>query len=166
MHPLALIAVVARNGVIGNKGALPWRLPDESRHFKATTLGHGLIVGRKTWESLPGSLPGRSVIVVTQTPGYVADGALVANGLDAALALARDGGDDEPHVGGGAGLYAQALPQATRIWLTRVHADVEGDVHFPEWDQAAWRRIEARDHAADGRHAHPFTIEQWRREPA
>jgi dihydrofolate reductase len=160
---LALIAAVARGGVIGRKGGLPWRLPDELKHFKAKTLGHCLILGRKTWESLPGALPGRSVIVVTSRADYVAEGALVAGGLDAALALAEQRGDDEPLVGGGAALYAQALPRATRLWLTRVHADVEGDVFFPEWDASQWRRVDAREHPADERHAYAFTIEEWRR---
>ena len=85
---------------------------------------------------------------------------------DNILALARERGDDEPLVGGGAALYAQALPLATRLWLTRVHADIEGDVYFPEWDEAAWQRVEARDHPADERHAFAFTIEQWQRELA
>jgi dihydrofolate reductase len=163
VEPLAVIAAIARNGVIGRDGDLPWRLPDDLKHFKATTLGHCLILGRRTWESLPGALPGRTSIVVTRRRDYRAEGALVAHHLESAIALARRRDDDEPCVAGGAALYARALPIATRLWLTRVHADVEGDVHFPDWDPAEWVRVEAREHAADPRHAHAFTIEQWRR---
>jgi len=163
MRPLALIAAVARNGVIGRDGGLPWRLPDELKHFKATTLDHCLILGRRTWESLPGALPQRTVIVVSRNPAYRAEGALLADGLDAALLLAHARGDDEPRVAGGAELYAQALPRATRLWLTRVHANVEGDVRFPDWDESSWELAGSRDHAVDERHAYAFTIEEWRR---
>ncbi|MEE2664452.1 MAG: dihydrofolate reductase [Myxococcota bacterium] len=163
MRPLALVAAVARNGVIGRDGDLPWRLPDELKHFKATTLGHCLILGRRTWESLPGALPERTVIVVTRNRAYRAEGALLADGLETALLLADEQGDDEPRVAGGAELYAQALPQATRLWLTRVHADVEGDVRFPNWDESSWQLAHSRDHTADERHAYAFTIEEWRR---
>ena len=164
MRPLALIVAMARDGVIGQDGRLPWRLPDELAHFKATTLGHCLILGRKTWESLPGALPGRTAIVVTRRTDYLADRAgraEVASSVEGAIARARELGDEEPIVAGGAEIYARALPMVTRIWLTRVHADIQGDVHFPEWNAEEWLLIDSRDHAADRRHAHAFTIEQW-----
>jgi len=163
VEALALIAAIARSGVIGRDDDLPWRLPDDLKHFKRTTLGHHLILGRKTWESLPGALPGRTSVVVTRKPDYLAEGALVVTSLDAALALAREQGDDEPVVAGGAEIYALALPRATRLWLTRVHADVEGDVRFPEWSADGWELVSATEHPADARHAHAFTIEEWRR---
>jgi len=161
---LALIAAVGRGGVIGREGDLPWRLPDELRHFKRTTTGHCLIVGRRTWESLPGTLPGRTPIVLTRDERLAPRGDVaVARSLDEAIALAREQGDDEPIVGGGAAVYALALPRATRLWLTRVHADVAGDVRFPDWDaqRDGWQRVAAEPHAADERHAHAFTIEEW-----
>ena len=161
MEPLALIVAVAENGVIGRDGGMPWRLPDELRHFKRTTLGHCLIMGRKTWESLPGALPGRTSIVVTRSTDYRADEALVANDLDGAIALARERGDDEPVVAGGRALYEQALPLATRVWRTVVHAAVDGDVHFPDWETRGWQRTSADEHPADDRHPHAFTIEGW-----
>lgn len=157
----ALIVAVSRNGVIGRDGGMPWRLPDESRHFKRTTLGHCLIMGRKTWESLPGALPGRTSIVVTRSADYEAEGALVAASLEAALELATQQGDDEPFIAGGSALYEQALPTATRLWLTRVHADVDGDVHFPDWDPAQWKLTSSTEHATDDKHAHAFTVEEW-----
>jgi len=184
MRPLALIVAMARDDVIGQNGRLPWRLPDELAHFKATTLGHCLILGRKTWESLPGALPGRTSIVVTRREDYSADragrggradsadsahradpadGVEVASSVEGAIARARELGDEEPIVAGGAEIYTRALPMVTRIWLTRVHADVRGDVHFPEWNAEDWLLIDSRDHAADPRHAHAFTIEQWQR---
>lgn len=163
MRPLALIAAIARGGVIGRDGTLPWRLPDELKHFKATTLGHCLILGRKTWESLPAALPGRTVIVVTRNRGYRAEGALLADGLDTARRLADEHGDEEPLVAGGAELYALALPEATRLWLTRVHADLTGDTWFPEWDESVWQLADSRDHPADEHHAYPFSIEEWQR---
>jgi len=161
MSGLAVIAAVARTGVIGRDGKLPWRLPDDLKHFKSTTLGHCLLLGRRTWESLPGPLPGRTSIVVTRTAGFRAEGALVARSLEEALQLAAQQGDDEPVVAGGAEIYALALPVATRMWLTWVHADVEGDVVFPQWDRTGWQQVESRDHPADPRHDHAFTIEHW-----
>ena len=166
MRSLALIAAVASNGVMGRGGALPWRLPDDLKHFKATTLGHCLLIGRKTWDSLPGPLPGRTSIVITRDRGFEAQGARTAPSLEAALALAAELGDAEPVVAGGAEIYALALPLATRIWFTRVHAEVAGDVCFPPWDGAGWHRVESQEHAADARHAHAFTIEHWCRDAA
>ena len=163
MRALALIAAVAQSGVIGRAGGLPWRLPDDLRHFKAKTLGHCLILGRRTWESLPGALPGRSSIVLTRNADYRAEGARVAATLEAAIAFADELGDAEPVVAGGAEIYAQALPLATRMFLTRVHAEIDGDVIFPKWAVEDWQLALSQNHLADERHAHAFTIEEWRR---
>ena len=160
---LGLIAAIARNGVIGWRGGLPWRLPDDLRHFKRTTLGHCLILGRATWESLPGALPGRTSIVVSRRSDFAPQGAVAVDSFEAALAAARARGDAQPIVAGGAAIYALALPRATRMWLTRVDAEPEGDTWFPAWDEAAWQRVDREDHAADARHAHAFAIETWER---
>ena len=160
---LWVIAAVARNGVIGRDGELPWRLPDDLAHFKRTTLGHCLVMGRKTWESLPGALPGRRSVVVSRNVAYRADGGVVVPDLDAALAEVARVSGERAMVVGGAEIYALALPRAQRMWLTRVDAEVAGDVRFPEWDETGWRRVASRAHAADARHAHPFTIEEWAR---
>ncbi len=177
---LALIAAVAENRVIGRDGDLPWRLPDDLRHFKRTTLGHCLIMGRKTWDSLPAALPGRTTIVLSHNASFEADGALAVSDLDAALAAAAERGDEEPIVAGGAALYELALPRAARMWLTRVHAKIEGDVFFPDWERGwerdeageagaragsgeSWQRVSADLHPADERHAYAFTIEEWQR---
>jgi dihydrofolate reductase len=131
---LTLIAAVARNGVIGNANRLLWRLPEDMQFFKQATLGHAVIMGRKTWQSLPERfrpLPGRRNIVVTRNAGFDAPGAECADSLGAALQ--RVPGDDEVFVIGGAELYAQALPRAQRLLLTELDRDFDGDVRFPSW---------------------------------
>jgi dihydrofolate reductase len=150
-HPgrLLVIAAVAQNGVIGAYGKLPWRLPEDLKHFKALTLGHPVIMGRRTWESLKGPLPGRENVVVTRKRGYEASGASVAASLEGALALCA--GAPVVFVIGGADLYAAALPLADGLVLTEIHRDYEGDVHFPSWNRAEWREAQRNPHqAADG----------------
>lgn len=137
---MTLVAAVANNGVIGKDNALPWHLPEDLKHFKALTTGHVVIMGRKTWESLPERfrpLPGRTNVVVTRNAGYVAPGATVVTSLDAAKKL----GDDRTalFVIGGAELYAHALPLAQRLELTEIAADIEGDAFFPAFDRTQWR---------------------------
>ena len=142
---LTLIAAVARNGVIGIDNRLPWHLPADLKHFKALTLGHAVIMGRKTWESLPAQfrpLPGRRNIVVSRDAGYRAEGAVVVLSLPAALAAAGEGeGDGEAFLIGGAQLYATALPLADRLQLTEIDASFEGDTCFPTIDPGLWREV-------------------------
>jgi dihydrofolate reductase len=154
---------MSQRGVIGSNGTLPWRLPDDLKHFKATTLGHCLIMGRKTWDSLPGALPGRRSIVVSRNAALSISGAECATSIEAALALAETLGDEAPIIAGGAEIYSLAFPFVRRMWITRVHADVEGDVVFPEWDAGGWECVRDDKHDADARHAHAFTIEEWTR---
>lgn len=160
-----LVVAVARNGVIGRDGTLPWRLPDDMRHFKNTTMGHHVIMGRKTWESLRGPLPGRTNVVLTRNRDYRASGATVVTSLDEALKLAGEAGDEEPFVIGGQAVYEAALSRAQCIHLTRVHAEVEGDATFPELSDEAWIEVERREHPADDRHDHAFAICVLRRRP-
>ena len=144
-----LIAAVAKNGVIGARGKLPWHLPEDLRHFKKLTLGHPVIMGRRTWESLGRPLPGRDNIVVTRTTGYEAPGASVAASLAAAIALCS--GEPAAFVIGGAEIYAAALALADGLVLTEIQQDFEGDTHFPQWDRSAWRVSQKETHtAADG----------------
>lgn len=142
MTVVSLIAAMDRKRLIGRDNALPWRLPEDLRHFKATTLGKPVIMGRKTWESLGRPLPGRRNIVVSRNAGYAAAGAELATSLPAALALAGDA--DEAFVIGGAELYRQALPLAQRLYLTEIDAEFAGDAWFPEFAAAEWREA-ARD---------------------
>jgi dihydrofolate reductase len=147
--------------VIGRDNALPWRLPADMRHFKSLTTGHTVIMGRRTYDSLGEPLPNRRNIVVTRDRARRFAGAEVAHGLDEALALAA--GDDQVFVAGGADIYRLALPRAERIYLTVVHAAVEGDTLFPELDLDDWRLEEDIRHAADGQHAHPYSFRVYHR---
>ncbi len=144
---LALIAAVARNGVIGIDNRLPWRLPADLRRFRALTTGHPVVMGRRTWESLPRALPERENIVVTRTTGYVAAGARVVASLDAALAAARL----PPPVFciGGGEIYRTALPQADTLYITEIDRDFTGDATFPPIDRGAWRETARETHAPD-----------------
>ncbi len=136
---LSLIVAVAENGVIGRDGALPWRLPEDLKWFKARTMGKPIIMGRKTWESFPRRpLPGRTNIIVTRNAAYRAEGGVVATSLDLALEIARGEATDEIMVIGGAELYALALPRAKRIYLTEVAVRPEGDTFFPTFDRSGW----------------------------
>jgi len=144
---VTLIAAVAANGVIGRDNKLPWRLPDDLKHFKALTMGRPMIMGRKTWESLPGRLPGRPHIVVTRNGDYRAEGAAVVDSLNAAIDAA--GAVDEVFVIGGAQLYGQALAIADQLQLTEIAADFEGDTHFPHYDRSLWKETARQEHHAE-----------------
>jgi dihydrofolate reductase len=145
---VSLIAIVARNGAIGRGNALLWRLPEDLKHFKRTTLGHPVVMGRKTWDSIGRPLPGRRNIVVTRDPRWHADGAERAGSLDAALALARD--EAKLFVIGGAQIYAQALPIADELVLTEIDAEAaDADTFFPAWDRAAFSREPGDEHRSE-----------------
>ncbi len=144
-----LVAAVASNGVIGIDGRLPWHLPEDLKHFKKLTLGHPIIMGRKTWESLGKALPGRENIVVSSQPGYEAAGAAVASSLGAALALCA--GEPVAFVIGGHQLFVDSLPVASGIVLTEIQRPFDGDTWFPDFDRRAWRESQREAHtAADG----------------
>lgn len=147
MSRINLIAALARNRVIGNRQQIPWRIPGEQAYFKKVTLGHPIVMGRKTWESIGRPLPGRRNIVVTRSPNYVAADADVVDSLDAALALVPNSAD--VFVIGGGELFAQALPSADRLFLTEIDADFEGDAFFPQFDRAGWRETSRKTHAAE-----------------
>ena len=145
---------MARNRVIGRNGDLPWQLPADLRHFKSVTMGKPIIMGRKTFESIGRPLPGRKNIVVTRRANFVSDGVLISNNLTAAIALgkaiASEDNVDEIMVIGGGEIYAKALSDADRLYLTEVHADIDGDTFFPALDRGLWREKNRNSHAADG----------------
>jgi dihydrofolate reductase len=147
---IVLIAAVARNGVIGRDGALPWRLPEDLKRFKRLTVGKTVLMGRKTWDSLGRPLPERANWVLTRDASFKPEGASVFGTLDEALNAARG---RELVVIGGAELYRQTLHLATRLELTEVEAEVAGDTHFPDYDPAQWPVVHDEPHAADERHA-------------
>ena len=141
-----LVAAIARNGVIGANGKLPWHLPEDLKHFKNLTLGHPVIMGRRTWESLGKPLPGRENIVISRSPGFEASGASVAASVEAAIALCT--GEPVAFVIGGAQIYAAALPLADGLVLTEIQQDFEGDTRFPAWDRDAWRVSQKETHTS------------------
>jgi dihydrofolate reductase len=143
---LTLVAAYADNRVIGDHGTIPWRIPEDFAHFKATTMGGTLVMGRTTYESIGRPLPGRTTIVVTRNPDWTAEGVQAAHSLHEALALAAEQ-PGEIYVVGGTQIYEQALPSATHQVLTEVHQTPDGDAHYPAFDAAEWveRRREPRD---------------------
>ncbi len=164
MH-ISIIVAVAENGVIGRGGRLPWHLSDDLRRFQELTMGHTIVMGRRTWESIGRALPGRRMIVVSRQPGYRVDVAEVdvAANLDDALRAVQAAGDDEVFIVGGAELYREALPRAHRLYITRVHAQVDGDTQFPPFDSAVWRQLLSDLHAADAKNQLPFSFEVYER---
>ena len=146
---VSLVAAVARNGVIGRGGRVPWHLPEDMRRFRELTTGHAVVMGRKTWDSLPDRfrpLPDRRNVVLTRTAGWRAAGAERAGSLEDALALLE--GEDVVYVVGGAEIYAEALPFADELLLTEVDLDVEGDAFFTDWDRSAFREVAREEHVS------------------
>lgn len=152
-----LVAMDEARG-IGKAGKLPWRLSADMRRFRELTMGHHIIVGRKTFESIGKALPGRDMIVVTRDESLKPDGCLTAHSVEAAIALARERGETEVFVCGGAEIYVHALGAAHRIYLTQVHANVDADTFFPEFDAIAWREIEKSFQQADEKNQYAFTF--------
>ena len=161
---LSVLAAMGENRVIGRAGELPWRLPSELARLKRLTTGHCLLMGRKTWESIGRPLPERTSIVITRDPNYEAPGAVVVASFEEALQAARARNETEAFVFGGAAIYQLALPEADTLYLTRVHTSPEGDVEFPEFDEAAWKLVSETEHPADERHAHAFTFQEYERQ--
>lgn len=160
---LCLIVARARNGVIGKDNDLPWRLSDDLKHFKATTKGCPVIMGRKTWESLPKRpLPGRDNIVLSRDGQYAAPGARVFTSIDAAIevggGLAAIAGKSEIFVTGGSAIYAAALPYADRLYITEVDTEIDGDATFPDFDEALFFETERRQVSADPKNQFDFTM--------
>lgn len=140
MKPLCLVFAMSDAQVIGKDNGLPWRIPEDMQHFRNVTLGHAIISGRKTYDSVGKPLPNRRNIIVTRDPTLKREGAEVVTSLDAALALAYQT-DEEPRVLGGSEIFAMALPIATKMIVTFVHRDVEGDAYFPPIDWSQWREV-------------------------
>ena len=161
---ISIIVAISENNVIGRNGDLPWRLSSDLRRFKATTMGHHLIMGRRTFDSIGRPLPGRTSIVLSRRANLdLPVGVLHALDWQTAIELAA--GDGEVFVIGGAQVYALALPHADRLYLTRVGAVVEGDVFFPDWRRESWKSVHCETHRADQRDDFPHTFEILERLP-
>jgi dihydrofolate reductase len=154
---VAFVVAVAKNGVIGRDGGLPWHIPSDLRRFRAITMGKPVIMGRKTWEGLPRKpLPGRRNIIVTRSPGYRAEGADVVTSAEEALALCA--GEAEVSVIGGGEIYRLFWPVVTRLYLTEVDMDVDGDTHFPAIDPGEWDEVSRAWHPAEPGDSAGFTL--------
>jgi dihydrofolate reductase len=158
---ITLLVACARNGAIGRDNALPWHLPEDLKHFKETTLGHPIVMGRRTFESIGRPLPGRRTIVVSRDPGWAHPGCERAGSLDEAIGLCA--GSPEVFVVGGAQVYAEALPRADRLLVTDIELDVEGDAFFPPIDASGWRLL--AEAPAVSRTGLRYTIRTWERRP-
>jgi dihydrofolate reductase len=161
---LALIAAVARNGAIGKDNDLPWHEPEDQKHFRRVTMGCPVLMGRRTWDSLPARfrpLPGRRNIVITRDPQWKAEGAETATSLDAAIAMAQ--GAEKAFVIGGGQVYAQALPLADELVLTEIDHDIEGDTFFPAWDRAAFEEVSRESRVSQAGWPYHFVV--YRRRP-
>lgn len=157
MPSLSIIAAMDRNRLIGRDNQLPWQLPADLQHFKSTTMGKPIVMGRKTWESLGRPLPGRVNIVITRNTAYQAEGTTVVHSLEEALTVASDA--EEIMIIGGANLYTQALAQVERLYLTRVEGSFEGDAWFPEFSDADWQLQSSEMHEPDEKNRHPYRFE-------
>ncbi len=162
MTDLSVIVAMDENRLIGSNNTLPWHLPADLRYFRASTLGKPVVMGRKTFESIGKPLPGRRNIVVTRNPDFAAEGCEVVNDIDAAIELCAD--CEEIMLIGGATLYAQVLPRASRLYLTRIHHAFDGDTWFPEIDEAAWRVENRQDFDPDHNNPYPYSFIKLRRE--
>lgn len=151
---VSIIVAMATNRVIGANNGIPWRLPNELKLFKSVTMGHPIVMGRKTYESINRLLPGRTTVVVTRQPGYQVPGAVIAHSLEAAIAACRSA--DEIFVIGGGELYRAALPIADRIYLTTVEAEPAGDTFMPEFCLSDWRETSSQSFSADDKHPYAY----------
>ena len=155
---LSIIVALADDGIIGRDNALPWHLPADLKRFKRLTMGHHLIMGRKTFESVGRPLPGRTMLVLSRSRPELPAGVVRVSSLEEALETARSAGAEEAFVAGGAEIYRLALPRADGLYVTRVHAEVAGDTRFPEMDEKAWRLVAREAHLPDEEHAHAYTF--------
>lgn len=159
---LSMIVATAQNRVIGRDNALPWYLPNDLKYFKQTTLGKPVIMGRKTYESIGKPLPGRTNIVITRQTDYLPEGVKVVHSVAEARDLAESvcliDGQEEAMIMGGAEIYTLALPDADRLYLTEVHADVDGDAYFPEYDKTEWQEISREDCSAEGPNPYNYSF--------
>ncbi|MCF5879257.1 type 3 dihydrofolate reductase [Aeromonas veronii] len=160
---ISMIAAMAHDRVIGKDNQMPWHLPADLAHFKRVTLGKPVLMGRKTFESIGRPLPGRRNLVISRNTDYQAEGIEVVGSVEAALALLAGSSVEELMVIGGGHLYAEMLPSADCLYLTRIDLAVEGDTRFPAFDDGQWQRVDCESHPADEKNPHPYSFETWQR---
>jgi dihydrofolate reductase len=159
---LAMIVAASENNIIGVDGDLPWRLSADLKRFKQLTMGHHIVMGRKTFDSIGRLLPGRTTVIVTRQPDFKFAGARIAYSIDDAISMC--GEDDCPFVTGGAEIYRLALPLVTELHLTRVHTQIAGDTTLPEIDWESWKLVDSVRHAADETNNFEYSFETYRRQ--
>ena len=160
---ISIIVAIADNGVIGSDNELPWRLSADLKRFKALTMGHHLLVGRKTFDSIGRRLPGREIIVISRGAPALPDGVELAASVNGGIERARSCGEEELFIAGGASIYAVTLTECDRVYLTRVHGDVPGDVLFPKVDWSRWNEASRQEIPADERNEYPTTFSVYDR---
>ena len=161
---VSIIAILSANDVIGRDNRLPWHMPADLKRFKALTMGHHLIMGRKTYQSMGKPLPGRINVVVTRNVDFNPEGVAVARSVEEAISKAEAAGETEAFIAGGAEIYGQTLHRADRMYLTRIHAEFEGDTFFPEFDDVAeWKLVDAEHFESDEKNAWPYTFLTYER---
>ena len=159
---LSIIVAISQNGIIGREMDLPWHISADLKRFKSLTMGHHIVMGRKTYESIGRLLPGRTTVIITRQSDYQIPGAIVVNSIDEAIAVAAD--DQETFIVGGSQIYNLALPLVDTIYITRVHADVEGDTRLDAVDWSAWECESSERHSAGEKNDHEYSFEIYRRE--
>jgi len=161
---ISIIAAVASNNIIGRDNKLPWHMPADLKWFKRLTMGHHVLMGRKTFEEFRKPLPGRVNVVATRNPNWSADGVAIARSVDEAISKAEAAGDAEIFIIGGAEIFAQVLHRADRMYITRIHAEPEGDTFFPEFDDVnEWKLVDAEHCEADEKNAYPYSFLTYER---
>ena len=158
---LSIIVAMSENHVIGLNGDMPWRMSDDLRRFKTITMGHHILMGRKTYDSIGRPLPGRTSVVISRTATYDDPNIRIVRSLDAGIEIAS--GDSEIFITGGAQIFALSLPIVNRIYLTQLHCDLEGDTHFPDVDWSQWQLLEDEPHTADHRNQYDFSFQTYQR---
>ncbi|OWV08983.1 dihydrofolate reductase [Fibrobacter sp. UWH1] len=159
---ISAIVAVSENNVIGRDGHLPWHLSADLKRFKAITTGHSIILGRKNYDDIGRPLPNRTNYVLTRNPEFAAPGCVVCGDLESAIKAAEAAGEEECFIIGGAAIYNAAMPLTKKLYLTRVHANVDGDVFFPDWGEG-WRKVSSEDFPADEKNDFVTTFEVWER---
>ncbi|MCO6496511.1 MAG: dihydrofolate reductase [Chitinophagaceae bacterium] len=160
---LSHIVAASENNVIGTGGGMAWSLPDDFKYFKNTTWGFPIIMGRKTFESMENDLKGRINIVVTRDPSWSAPGTTVVHSVEEGIEKAKEADTKEIFIIGGGKIFAETISIVNRIYITRIHAQIEGDTHYPEFSTDEWERVSAREHPIDEKHKYAFTFEVWER---
>lgn len=160
---ISMIVAVAENNVIGKDNGMLWKLPADLKYFKTITMGHHILMGRKTYEAMGGSLPGRTNVIITRQENYAVKDANVVNSLEAAIKFAEQNGETEAMILGGGTIYEQAISMANRIYLTRVHGTFEGDTLFPELDETTWIETKQDKHEADDKNPLNYTFLEYER---